>query len=173
MAFPLNIFPTRVTLEGLIWGQHRHGSELEMEDTSSSAAVLLSGAAGGVDEPLLPEAYDEDELQIDFSESRHVGLTLAITSLALALAMVAPNISVVFGLLGGTTSSVIGFILPGMVGMKVLHRNQQWKAQMMVGGGVVVGILTTAVTVYSTFAPSTGAPRHNPCDSVTNSSALE
>ena len=45
-------------------------------------------------------------------------------------AMVAPNISVVFGLLGGTTSSVIGFILPGMVGIKVLDADATMETQI-------------------------------------------
>lgn len=166
MAFPLNIFPTRVTLEGLIWGEHHHPSEVEMEDTSNS------GLGNNVEEPLL--ASEDQSLRNSFplSPSRHGGLTLAITSLVLALAMVAPNISVVFGLLGGTTSSVIGFILPGMVGIKVLHGRERWKARLLVVGGVVIGILTTAVTVYSTFEPASNAPHHNPC-TVENSTASD
>lgn len=162
MAFPLNVFPTRVTLEGLIWG-YRHGDhvEVEMEDTSSSDAQ----------EPLLPESYYSsyeplDESRLDCLDVRHVGLTLGITSLALILAMVAPNISVVFGLLGGTTSSVIGFILPGMVGIKVVS-NARWKPKLLIAIGVVIGIVTTAVTVYSTFVPTSGGT-HNPCNATSN-----
>jgi amino acid permease len=86
--------------------------------------------------------------------------------LALILAMVAPNISVVFGLLGGTTSSVIGFILPGMVGIKVVS-NARWKPKLLIAIGVVIGIVTTAVTVYSTFVPTSGGT-HNPCNATSN-----
>ena len=169
MAFPLNVFPTRVTLEGLIWGHAHDHHEVELQDTSSSSS-------SNVQEPLLPaesshnHENENDESILDF-DIRHVGLTLTITALALILAMVAPNISVVFGLLGGTTSSVIGFILPGMVGTKIaMAADQRWKPKLLIWIGVVIGIVTTAVTVHNTFVPvSSGeASRHyNPCNRTT------
>jgi amino acid permease len=150
MAFPLNIFPTRVTLEGLYEKkQHRAAEALREVELASSV-----GTNDEVVEPfllLLPRSnyYDEKE-KVPFNWSCHFLITLAICGSVLALALVAPNISVVFGLLGGTTSSILGFILPGLVGMKVdpCHRG---RAQLLVVIGVVVGILTTAVTVYSTL----------------------
>jgi amino acid permease len=153
MAFPLNIFPTRVTLEGL------YEKQLQQQQRSRSEVELASSAGTSGDEPLLllPRSYydgnnnDNDE-DVPFHWWSHFFITLAICGVTLLLALVAPNISVVFGLLGGTTSSILGFILPGLVGMKV--DSHPGRARMLVVAGVVVGILTTAVTVYSTFAPT-------------------
>ena len=150
MAFPLNIFPTRVTLEGLYEKKKKkhHHNEAEVE-------LALSVGTNEVVEPLLllslPQSYYNEEDQVPFNWSSHFLITLGICGTVLGLALVAPNISVVFGLLGGTTSSILGFILPGLVGMKVdAHPG---RAQLLVVIGVVIGILTTAVTVYSTFSP--------------------
>lgn len=153
MAFPLNIFPTRVTLEGLYEKQQQQQHHIHSE-------VELASSAGtsGVEPLLMPRSYhdDDDDDDIPFHWWSHFFITLAICGVTLLLALVAPNISVVFGLLGGTTSSILGFILPGLVGMKVdAHPG---RAHMLVVVGVVVGMLTTAVTVYSTFTTAPEMP---------------
>ena len=99
----------------------------------------------------------------------HVLAPLVLSGGSLGLALVAPNISVVFGLLGGTSSSVLGFVLPGLLGYytaeefyqdmnmnanataAAIQRTKIWSMQLVIGG-IVVGVLTTGVTVYSTFA---------------------
>jgi hypothetical protein len=61
---------------------------------------------------------------------------------------VIPNISVIFGLLGGTTSSLLGFVIPGLLGLQMDSKNIT--AWILVVAGSFVGFLTTGVTVYST-----------------------
>lgn len=153
MAFPLNIFPTRVTLEGLYERQHQQRQRTHSEVELASSA----GTRSGVEPLLLPRSYyDGDDEDVPFHWWSHFLITLAICGVTLFLALVAPNISVVFGLLGGTTSSILGFILPGLVGMKV--DSHPGRAHTLVVVGVLVGILTTAVTVYSTFSTTPPMP---------------
>jgi hypothetical protein len=65
--------------------------------------------------------------------------------------MLIPDISIVFGLLGGTTTSWLGFCLPGLLGIQLLPK--QWKvvSWLLLASGVVIGVVTTAVTVATMF----------------------
>jgi Transmembrane amino acid transporter protein len=51
----------------------------------------------------------------------HCIVTVIITSITLGFALIVPNISIVFGLLGGTTSSNLGFIIPGLFGLQLCN----------------------------------------------------
>ncbi|CAB9500228.1 Solute carrier family 38 member [Seminavis robusta] len=121
-----------------------------------------------------------DETTADAGWLGHVAVTLFLTGASLGLAIVAPNISVVFGLLGGTCTSVMGFILPGLLGYMTANdfyqvdqndnnneANRGAAARtrvlslLLVVAGVLIGIITTAVTVYSTFIATTTQPQHN------------
>ena len=91
--------------------------------------------------------YSEDVE--DFNAGQHVLVTLLLAGFALGLALVIPDISVVFGLLGGTTSALLGFVIPGLMGLKMDQADvTSW---ILVIAGSVIGVLTTVVTVYSTF----------------------
>jgi len=83
----------------------------------------------------------------------HFVLTLLLSGSALIAALLVPGISVVFGLMGGTASSVISFILPGqfMLSSDDLTPKQRFLAQLLLYGGIVVGLLTTGVTVQGMF----------------------
>lgn len=123
----------------------------------------ISIARGNNASSLSDSDYYEDEDDV-FDLRLHVLTTLFLTGLVLGLALILPNISVVFGLLGGTASSVLGFCVPGLIGLRMVEdterRQQQqssedrpWKLKLvswlLLSGGVAVGCLTTGVTVYS------------------------
>ncbi|VEU40432.1 unnamed protein product [Pseudo-nitzschia multistriata] len=173
MAFPLNIFPARVSLiqmweettkennnaslssslppefeavrQPLLSEEHRaNGGGLDYNSDGES-----SGAAGSGEDPLHDETGSHDDVDEPggFRPVRHAFVTLLLASLALGLALVVPNISVVFGLLGGSTSSLLGFVVPGLLGLKLDHtRVGAW---VLVVCGSMIGILTTGVTIYS------------------------
>ena len=96
-----------------------------------------------------------------FNRTVHIVSTLFLTTSTLILALILPNISVVFGLLGGTASSWLGFCVPGLLGIQ-LYKNEcasgmppryrllltSWA---LLAGGIVVGVLTTGVTIYNTI----------------------
>jgi hypothetical protein len=96
------------------------------------------------------------------STMEHFLLTLILSGSALIVALLIPGISVVFGLMGGTAASVISFILPGLFlkEMDERHegeegaeerrtmRNRKFIARAFVLGGVVIGVLSTGVTLY-------------------------
>ena len=57
--------------------------------------------------------------------------------------------AVVFGLLGGTTSSLLGFVVPGLLGLEMdKNRVSAW---ILVIFGSIIGVLTTGATIYSMF----------------------
>lgn len=136
MAFPLLIFPARVTLEGM----------LNRSDCCNRCCPVTSKAYGEeiseagdpalqLGEPLILHSETQSNVRTDSpgdnsfplpfttrpdnSRLRHVSLTIAISSLALLVALVVPDISILFGFMGGTASSIIGFIMPGLFALKL------------------------------------------------------
>jgi amino acid permease len=195
MAFPLNIFPARVSLIQM-W-EKDHGGEAMLcggQDEEAKRPLLCSVENGldvseninhderrptldydstGESPPRESLVYDplrapldyristitdrgdgtadtlEEEETPDFHVFQHTSVTFLLAGLALGLALVIPNISIVFGLLGGTTSSLLGFIVPGLLGIQMDRKCIS--AWILVIAGSVIGVLTTSVTVYSTF----------------------
>ena len=98
-------------------------------------------------EPVFSEGDDAD--MIEFHPSQHIFVTLLLAGAALGLALVVPNISVVFGLLGGTTSALLGFVVPGLLGLEMDPSNRS--AWVLVVAGTIIGVVTTGVTLYSTI----------------------
>jgi amino acid permease len=163
-AFPLNIFPARTTLTELLFevGDEKLRIPKSSGDENLTEAFLqdipdeevslqrqqLQQSQQAVGEPAILPVNDND-----FSLKRHVVLTLAMTVTVLALALVLPNISTVFGLLGGTASSLLGFCVPGLLGLRLPQSDRRLvvTSWLLLIGGIVVGTLTTGVTVYGTF----------------------
>jgi amino acid permease len=207
IAFPLNIFPARVSLIQM-WDEKNNNNddyeESSQSPSSSSSPPQLLSDTEGIRQPLLSKEtrghrsvgydsgvetdenntnnntndpnHDEDPLRIisqraivsgdsDSDESnnendyertteelfcaQHVGVTLLLAGLALGLALIVPNISVVFGLLGGTTSSLLGFVVPGLLGLQI--DRTRISAWILVIFGSIIGVLTTGATVHSMF----------------------
>jgi len=176
MAFPLNIFPARVSIIQM-WEKEHHGEPLLCGENEEVKQPLLSklenGCSVGYDsggetdrngpeDPLraprvVPQVSsisdgdlaNDSEEEPEFHLFQHASITLLLAGFALGLALIVPNISVVFGLLGGTTSSLLGFVIPGMLGLKV--NRKCISAWILVIAGSIIGILTTVVTLYSTF----------------------
>jgi amino acid permease len=194
MAFPLNIFPARVSIIQM-WEKEHHGAPLlcgadqheevkqpllskvecsqhtgydsggetdrnhhnnnddndddDLEDPLRipSVAVESNSVAGVSGRVVLSD--DNDDEEPEFHLFQHASVTLLLAGLALGMALVIPNISVVFGLLGGTTSSLLGFIVPGLLGLKMNKKSVS--AWILVITGTLIGLLTTSVTIYTTF----------------------
>lgn len=90
---------------------------------------------------------ENDEGPEEFHCAQHTSLTLLLAGMALGLALVVPNISVVFGLLGGTTSSLLGFVVPGLLGLE--RDKKRISAWVLVIFGGLIGVLTTGATIHS------------------------
>jgi amino acid permease len=175
MAFPLNIFPARVSVTQMI-AKHPCNSivvddqecqqllqtdeegctsitrytELEQanQDSAQPLQTQLLAQESSMTNENAESLYSEEE-QEDFQAGQHVVVTLLLAGLALGLALVIPDISVVFGLLGGTTSALLGFVIPGLMGLKMDQTDvNSW---VLVIAGSIIGLLTTGVTIYSTF----------------------
>jgi amino acid permease len=211
MAFPLNIFPARVTLIGIMVGnkspvQQSHVNDTRMttpnegltvallQDEEEPACLTVSDNGGGNKERnghhcnllLLPLEVQPDAIgnenstdnvndnhidtrrdsgndNIDdcFNWKMHIVTTLLLTGMVLVLALIIPNISVVFGLLGGTASSWLGFCVPGLLGLQLSKDHHEMTGEKLLGtivtswmllvGGIMVGLLTTGVTLYNTL----------------------
>jgi len=191
IAFPLNIFPARVSLIQM-WeekqnaiaigievndndnneNENEHNGEppvvLQVEgikqpllnkESSRTCGYDSAGEAGGTNEedPLgepAPNAItrsdfmdDDEDGPEEFYCAQHASLTLLLAGMALGLALVVPNISVVFGLLGGTTSSLLGFVVPGLLGLQ--RDKTRISAWVLVIFGGLIGVLTTGATIHS------------------------
>ena len=173
MAFPLNVFPARTTIFGLLNSSNNVSDDLMTDlqeplldesgdspkddehvdsgrlltnttvDLESGTQDASSDSGDGSSVSSLPSVLPPPEAGL----CSHVWVSFLVAGSSLGFALVVPNISVVFGLLGGTMGSLIGFVLPGMCGV-AMGRPAGW---LLIVPGTVVGVLTTAVTVYSSF----------------------
>jgi amino acid permease len=105
---------------------------------------------------------DEEVHSTESPPLEHFLLTLFLSGCALIIALLIPGISVVFGLMGGTSASIISFILPGMFMIDTHEYNGPSRREkvlplLMVWGGTLIGIVTTYVTIHGLFFPAEGA----------------
>lgn len=168
IAFPLNVFPARVSIiqmweaamakrtveELLICTNNEEAREPLISSDGKFTNYTESTASSmerGLEDPLHPitPSQEEDYVAEKGNACQHILVTLLLAGLALGLALVVPNISVVFGLLGGTTSALLGFVVPGLLGLKM--NQSDWNAWILVVAGTTIGVLTTIVTVYATL----------------------
>ena len=180
LAFPLNVFPARVTLDGVVQRMviGNQGGDDSIGDNIGSSERIAS-EDGALERPLLEEdgigeqisptgarsTPDSDRPSSPSSRSRHVVLTLIISGGALLAALVVPDISVVFGIMGGTASSVICFVFPGLFVLEMKQAGDdddippqlsptRWRtvqAWSLIVGGSLIGILSTCITLYNMF----------------------
>lgn len=85
--------------------------------------------------------------------TRHVVVTSALVFLALLLAIFCPSINVVFGIIGGTCSTVVCFCLPAAFILKLeegpLLGPKKLGSVILFVGAVIIGTVGTGVTVWS------------------------
>lgn len=159
MAFPLNVFPSRSAVEGR-WNMNLIDNTSGVHDDDSRQPLLgntvMDDAADDNDGASEEDATVQNtsfgpsvDVALDnsfFGLFRHVVVTVLIAGSALALALIVPNISLVFGLIGGSLSSLLGFILPGALGIISGDKYVGW---IMVICGTVIGLVTTTVTILT------------------------
>ena len=127
---------------------------------SSSFAARDDGPETNPDEPVDASDASGSNSTAHKDWCAHISWTLLLAGSALALALVVPNISLVFSILGGTTSSWLGFCVPGLLGLRLeadvgwtlAPARSPWRrlvAWILLVGGIAVGILTTYLTVNS------------------------
>lgn len=92
-------------------------------------------------------AYSQDSL------TRHVAVTSGLVLLALLLAIFCPSINVVFGIIGGTCSTVVCFCLPAAFILKLedgpLLGRKKIGSVLLFVGALIIGAVGTGVTVWS------------------------
>ncbi|KAG4047765.1 hypothetical protein PC123_g16898 [Phytophthora cactorum] len=89
------------------------------------------------------------------SWSRHVAVTSSLVLLALLLAIFCPSINVVFGIIGGTCSTVVCFCFPAAFILKLeegpLLGPKKIGPVLLFIGAIVIGFVGTGVTVWSSL----------------------
>ena len=111
-----------------------------------------------------PNDEKEADVRPTTSKCRHFTLTTIICAAALAVALFVSKIQIVFQLMGGTTSAFVCFILPAAFAIRLentqrmqLSTGERIGSWCLAVGGVVVGVLSTFVTIYNLIEPN----RHN------------
>lgn len=100
---------------------------------------------------------------------RHVGWTVLIAGSGLLIALYVPGINLVFQLMGSTSSAFVCFIMPAAFGItlrlpEASGRFGALAARLLFGGGIVIGIVATAVTTVGLFRPHGDHAHTSPCE---------
>jgi amino acid permease len=84
---------------------------------------------------------------------RHVAVTSALVLSALFLAIFCPSINIVFGIIGGTCSTVVCFCLPAAFILKLedgpLTGRKKLGSLILFIGAIIIGVVGTGVTIWS------------------------
>jgi amino acid permease len=99
---------------------------------------------------------------------RHIGLTLLIAGPSLALALILPDIAVVFSVMGGTATAFVCFIMPAAIAWRLRDRIQLTRTKggrmaclLLMAAGAIVGLVSTITTIIGLF--SAPEPPPNAC----------
>ena len=171
-------FFSNVTCDNSLW-PWSGSNKTPMFDSGDGHAIVTDPLLGDGDDRfgdrpnLVPHMSMEastiaraDECSPESPPLEHFLLTLLLSGSALIVALLIPGISTVFGIMGGSAASVIAFILPGMflmeasgsIGARGLGaRPMRVLPYVMTWGGILVGILSTLITIVGLFIPSDGA----------------
>lgn len=86
---------------------------------------------------------------------RHVVVTTSLVLLALLLAIFCPSINVVFGIIGGTCSTIVCFCFPAAFILKLedgpLLGPKKIGPLLLLIGAIMIGVIGTGVTVWSSL----------------------
>jgi amino acid permease len=136
MAFPLCVFPTRDALQFLIWppqddeieadlnegvlNQSQGGSSAYNATNNGDGVVVKSGGADE-DELHLPKAGGHGHSTSEMTERQRVMLVFFICVAILFAGMFIPNITTVFGVIGGVCIGAIGYSIPALFAIRSGH----------------------------------------------------
>ena len=151
MDSPFNVLPCRITLDAVLKRMCKDTSEsnTKRQESRFSADTDLTDLSEELLPPLDDILHHEEEI---LPPLRNFILTFVISGIALFFAILIPNISILFGLMGGSASACICFIMPSLFFLKThdLSRDVQYVlVWCLLVGGFVIGVLGTTVTIYS------------------------
>jgi amino acid permease len=180
MAYPLNIFPCRFTVEVILnrWRDRRNSKPQLPNSPDGTYQPLLVGSlpspvsegdetssqmdnstnSNNLEDPLLISAALEGQDDArQTSTFEHVTITFLISVASLIAALNVPNINTIFSLMGGTASAFVCFVLPA--GFAIRLNLGEGSRLMTAGiwglafGGTAFGLLSTTITVMGFFNP--------------------
>jgi len=137
MAYPMTTHPTRHALHALLYQLFENG---ERRKSDEETQLLRTN----------------DESIPKMSRIRCMSLSVCIAVGGLLVALVAPGISTVFGLVGGTSASFVCFVLPALFALK-LKLARRWSGQyictwLLLCGGILIGLFSTILTLKDTIS---------------------
>ena len=154
------MLPCRITLDAVFkrMCQSESSESMKRQESELTADTDLTELS----EELLPNSDMPNVDEINHEEEilpplRNFLLTLLISGIALFFAILIPNISILFGLMGGSASACICFIMPSLFYLKTHEFGGSSRCELiqyvlvwcLLVGGFVIGVLGTAVTIYS------------------------
>lgn len=166
VAYPINVLPCCDATHHIV--QRRHKSM--KIDSSDKGIQLLDDKSMYLlyDEVVQDESIvtsvnsvpnggdDEEEVTHEHTviipRRRQLIFSLLYSICSLLVALVVPNVSVVFSLVGGTSGALLGFILPSVfvirLGLTDHDSTKKMIAYGLIIAGLLIAILSTAFTIY-------------------------
>eukprot|EP00816_Leptocylindrus_hargravesii_P008976 CAMPEP_0196807422 /NCGR_PEP_ID=MMETSP1362-20130617/7404_1 /TAXON_ID=163516 /ORGANISM="Leptocylindrus danicus, Strain CCMP1856" /LENGTH=347 /DNA_ID=CAMNT_0042181343 /DNA_START=48 /DNA_END=1091 /DNA_ORIENTATION=- len=180
VAYPLNVFPCCDATHHIV---HRRQKSMVMNSCRSNADErtqmivddksmhLLYEEVGAQDGSVVTSINQEEPETAHahtgmIPRSRQLVLSVLYSVSSLLLALVVPNVSIVFSLVGGTSGALLGFILPPVfvirLGLTDHDATKKMIAYGLIVAGIFIAVLSTAFTIYDLV---NGEEDNDICDS--------
>ena len=152
LHYPLQLDPSRRCITSLVkvimkwWSQEQsteqHLKEIEMEQEEKEVP------------PIEKKDLDESNSYYEMSQSKVSGtddklfyvITLSFLSLSFMLAMIVDDLGVVLALVGATGSTLVSYVLPGLIYIKIYPYNDVSKA--MAYTQLMLGVVIIPLALY-------------------------
>ena len=163
VAFPLNVFPCRAAICTI--SSRFTNTPVSDSSISDKKVPLLSQQEEESTQDDIVRVVSHNSTTEVQENHRFYAISFLVSFASFLIARIVPDISVVFGLIGGTAAAILGFVMPALFALKLnlVENNLMKKISifLLLFGGIMIGITATAVTIYQTIHT---IERVNTCD---------
>lgn len=155
LHYPLQLDPSRRCITSLVkviikwWTRHQQSTEDEIEMEQDQDEVIHHDKKGSNEEYIYYEMTQSPvkEEQVDENEDKlFYGITSVFLLLSFMLAMAVDDLGIVLALVGATGSTLVSYVLPGLIYIKIYPHNDTSKILAYIQ--LLLGIVIIPLALY-------------------------
>jgi len=156
LHYPLQLDPSRRCITSLVkviikwWTRHQQSTEDEIEMEQDQDEVIHHDKKGSKEESIYYEMTQspvkEEQVDGDKEDKLFYGITSVFLLLSFMLAMAVDDLGIVLALVGATGSTLVSYVLPGLIYIKIYPHNDTSKILAYIQ--LLLGIVIIPLALY-------------------------